>query len=68
MRRVDPVIIDEKKKLREVIAAINGPMADTYTVATRPTGVAPGTVIFVSDAAAGANFQGWSGSAWINLG
>lgn len=68
MRRVDPVIIDEKKTLRQVVASINGPLADTYTVATRPSGVSPGTLIFVSDGGAGAHFQGWTGSAWVNLG
>ena len=41
-----------------------------YTTATRPTGTAvrPGSIIFVSDGAAGAKFQGWDGSAWVNLG
>lgn len=42
--------------------------APTYTVATRPTNVGAGTVIFVSDGGAGAVFQGWNGAAWVNLG
>jgi len=40
---------------------------NAYTVATRPA--APdGTIIYVSDGAAGANFQGRAGGAWVNLG
>lgn len=40
-----------------------------YTVATRPTlGASERLVIAVSDGAAGAQFQGWNGSAWVNLG
>lgn len=40
------------------------------TVATRPAygSVRPGTIIYVSDASAGANFQGATASAWVNLG
>lgn len=41
---------------------------DTYTVATRPTNARPGKQVFVSDGAAGAKFQGWDGSTWVNLG
>lgn len=40
-----------------------------YTVATRPPAAsAPGAIIYVSDGAAGAKFQGSDGSAWVNLG
>jgi hypothetical protein len=40
-----------------------------YTVATRPAAtVAPGAIIYVSDAAAGAKFQGSDGTNWVNLG
>lgn len=38
-----------------------------YTVATRPSSP-DGTVIYVSDGAAGARFQGRHGGAWVNLG
>lgn len=50
-----------------LIAAV---IAPTYTLATQPavTAVAAGTVVFVSDAAAGAKFQGSTGAAWVNLG
>jgi hypothetical protein len=41
----------------------------TYTVATRPAAATwPGAIIYVSDAAAGARFQGSDGTAWISLG
>jgi hypothetical protein len=41
----------------------------TYTVATRPAAATwPGAIIYVSDAAAGARFQGSDGTAWVNLG
>lgn len=49
----------------------NNPVTfQTYTVATRPAAadVTQGTVIHVSDGAAGAKFQGSSGGAWVNLG
>lgn len=39
----------------------------TYTVATRPTATS-GQLIYVSDGAAGARFQGSHANAWINLG
>lgn len=40
-----------------------------FTVATRPVASSyPGATIYVSDAAAGAKFQGSDGSAWVNLG
>ncbi len=41
-----------------------------YTVATQPaaTAVPPGTIVFVSDGGGGAQFQGSTGSAWVNLG
>lgn len=44
--------------------------APTYTTATKPaaTSVGPGTIIFVSDGGAGANFQGSDGTNWKNLG
>ena len=40
----------------------------TYTVATRPTNLPAGTIVYVSDGGAGAVFQGWNGAAWVNLG
>src|SRR5262245_18978059 len=41
----------------------------TYTVATRPAAASwPGSIIYVSDGAAGAKFQGSDGAAWVNLG
>jgi len=39
----------------------------TFTVATRPPHSA-GKLIYVSDGGAGANFQGSTGAAWVNLG
>lgn len=40
-----------------------------YTVATRPAATsAPGAIIYVSDGAAGAKFQGSDGTNWVNLG
>lgn len=47
-----------------------GARATSYTVATQPaaTAVAPGTIVFVSDAAAGSKFQGSTGAAWVSLG
>lgn len=39
----------------------------SYTTATRPAH-APGKIIYVSDGAAGANFQGSHAGAWVNLG
>jgi len=44
------------------------PRLPNYTMATRPKGVPPGTLIFVSDAKGGAKFQGWDGSQWTSLG
>jgi hypothetical protein len=40
----------------------------TYTVGTRPASANTGTIICVTDGAAGANFQGWDGTAWRSLG
>jgi hypothetical protein len=41
----------------------------SFTTATRPAASAwPGAVIYVSDGAAGAKFQGSDGTAWVNLG
>lgn len=42
----------------------------TYTTSTLPsaTTVTPGTVVFVSDGGAGAEFQGSNGTSWVNLG
>jgi len=41
----------------------------TYTVATRPdVTLNEGGIIYVSDGAAGAKFQGSDGAAWVNLG
>lgn len=40
-----------------------------YTVVTRPTAADwEGGVIYVSDGAAGAKFQGSDGANWVNLG
>ena len=40
-----------------------------YTTATRPAAsAAPGAIIYVSDGAAGAKFQGSDGTNWVNLG
>lgn len=41
-----------------------------YTVATLPaaTKFGAGSVVFVTDGGGGANFQGSTGSAWVNLG
>lgn len=50
--------------------AMTGPMRPgAYTVATRPAAADwPGGIIYVSDAAAGAKYQGSDGAAWVNLG
>ena len=45
-----------------------GSSVPTYTTATLPTGLTKPAVVFVSDGGAGAVFQGWTGSAWVNLG
>lgn len=49
---------------------MTGPlMLATFTVATRPTASSwTGSIIFVSDGAAGAKFQGSDGTNWVNLG
>lgn len=40
-----------------------------YTVATRPSAAGrDGAIIYVSDAGAGAKFQGSNGATWVNLG
>ena len=45
------------------------PILPFYTVATIPLATEhKGAVIFVSDAASGANFQGSDGTDWVNLG
>jgi hypothetical protein len=44
------------------------PMLPNYTLATRPTGVPTGTIIFVNDAADGAKFEGWDGAKWVPIG
>lgn len=50
--------------------AMTGPLVlATYTTAARPAAASwTGGIIFVSDAAAGAKFQGSDGAAWVNLG
>lgn len=68
----------KSKQVRDAEAQLNFEQLDSmfntgvplpsYTVATRPTGMSAGTVIFVSDGGAGAVFQGWNGAAWVNLG
>lgn len=41
----------------------------TYTTATRPAAAShTGSIIYVSDGAAGSKFQGSDGSAWVSLG
>lgn len=42
----------------------------SYTTSTRPasTNLTAGVIIFVSDAAAGSQFQGWNGVSWVSLG
>lgn len=40
----------------------------TFTVASRPAAPAAPCIIFVSDATSGAQFQGWNGTGWVNLG
>lgn len=50
---------------------VNGPArVGTFTVATRPSAatVGAGAIIYVSDGAAGAKFQGSDGTTWLNLG
>ncbi len=46
------------------------PTLPTYTTSSRPAAasVPAGSLIFVSDGAAGQKFQGSTGSAWVNLG
>jgi hypothetical protein len=50
--------------------AMEGPLAlVAYTEATKPDASAhSGAVIYVSDGASGAKFQGSNGSSWIGLG
>lgn len=51
--------------------AVNGMFRiGSYTTATRPvaSSVGAGTLIYVSDGAAGAKFQGSDGTNWVNLG
>jgi hypothetical protein len=49
---------------------LNPPILPSYTVATIPSAATSltGAIIFVSDAASGANFQGCTGTVWVNLG
>jgi len=45
------------------------PILPFYTLATIPLATLhEGAIIYVSDAASGANFQGSDGAAWVNLG
>ena len=55
---------------RDGTEAMEAPMPlATYTVATLPTAADyTGCIIYVSDAGAGARFQGSHGGAWVNLG
>lgn len=55
--------------MRTRLAALeNTNRTQIYKTATRPATVNEGTIIFVSDAAAGSKFQGWDGSSWVSLG
>jgi hypothetical protein len=55
---------------QELVQTINFFRAPSFTTATRPTAAqaGAGAIIFVSDAAAGSNFQGSTGTAWVSLG
>ena len=45
------------------------PVLPFYTTATIPNATLhKGAIIFVSDAASGADFQGSDGTSWVNLG
>ena len=45
------------------------PILPTYTLATIPlASLHEGALIYVSDAASGANFQGSINTSWVNLG
>lgn len=56
--------------LQDVVQAINFFRAPTFTTATRPAAsqAGAGAIVFISDAAAGSNYQGSTGSAWVSLG
>lgn len=53
-----------------LIRQLQGGQQPVYTTATQPTATTAneGTIICVSDAAAGSKFQGSVGGSWVNLG
>lgn len=59
-------------QIRDRIARLerSGIAQPSYTVATRPaaTAVQAGTIVYVSDAGAGLQFQGSDGTVWRTLG
>lgn len=69
----DSVLADGRKSITspqgKPISFGNPIQLPSYTVAGRPSATAfTGQVIYVSDGAAGAKFQGSDGAAWVNLG
>jgi len=66
-----PEAVREVQELfKEVVRSLNAFRAPIFTVATRPDAAqaGQGAIIFVSDAAAGSNLQGSTGTAWVSLG
>lgn len=66
-----PDIIDAFRALNDRIAALEARSygLPTYTTAGRPAASSmPRGLIFVSDAAAGSQFQGSDGTSWVALG
>jgi len=66
-----PEAVREVQELfKEMVRGLNAFRAPVVTAATRPTAAqaGQGAIIFVSDAAAGSNFQGSTGTAWVSLG
>lgn len=57
-----------KERLNQAVVKDGSEALTAYTVATRPTTSPDGAIIYVSDGAAGARFQGRHSGAWINLG
>lgn len=64
----DPISFTEQMNLSASGLAISQSASiGVFTIATRPAHSA-GKLIYVSDGGSGANFQGSTGSAWVNLG
>ena len=59
-----------RSAMQILVKQLQGGPHPTFTTATRPAATSKnaGTIIFVSDGAAGSKFQGSDGSSWLGLG